>query len=158
MNIIPEKNPVGTGDWPGIEDAAGLLAARLGAWNHFGYPAPVDGQAAIPPPGERSADAIKAGHGAVEVIDEIGRELYRLREQLVGELCADSDARAARVDAMLAETRARQQAVPMARASDPEAYPGGIGDPVNIGIQSGGRIPEGRAQEAAQSRLRPYTG
>ena len=44
-----------------------------------------------------------------------------------------------RVDAMLAETRARQQAVPMTRASGLRPNPGGIGDPVNIGIQSGGR-------------------
>jgi hypothetical protein len=84
-------------EWGGIEDAAGLLAVRIGAWNHFGYVAPERGQAAIPPLGERSAEAIKAGHGAVEVIDEIVRDLYRLREQLVGELRADSDAKAARM-------------------------------------------------------------
>ena len=34
----------------------------------------------IPPLGERSAEAIKAGHGAIEVIDETVRDLYRLRK------------------------------------------------------------------------------
>jgi hypothetical protein len=114
----PDKTP-GTAEWCGIEDAAGLPAVRIGAWNHFDYAAPESGQAAIPPFGERSADAIKAGHGAIEVIDELVCELYRLREQLVGELRADSDARAVRVDAMLAEARARRPAilrgVPLAR-------------------------------------------
>jgi hypothetical protein len=94
-----------TAEWPGIEDAAGLLDVRVSAWNHFGYAAPEDGQAAIPPLGERSADAIKAGHGAVEVIDEIIRDLHALRGQLITEIRADQDARAARVDALLAERR-----------------------------------------------------
>ena len=81
---------------------------RIGAWTHFGYAAPESGQAAIPPLGERSAEAIKAGHGAVEVIDEIVRELHRLRARLVAELRTDEDVRARRVDAMLAEARARR--------------------------------------------------
>ncbi|MGD0373632.1 MAG: hypothetical protein ABSB01_03460 [Streptosporangiaceae bacterium] len=59
------------------------------------------GQAGIPPLGERDADAITAGHGAIEVIDEILAELTSLRQQLITELRADEDARAARVDAML---------------------------------------------------------
>ncbi len=94
----------GTGSWSlgPLEDAAGLLAVRVGAWNHMEYPENV------PPLGERNADAIKAGHGAVEVIDEIIRDLHCLRSQLVTELRADEDARAARVDQMLAETRARR--------------------------------------------------
>jgi hypothetical protein len=98
----------GTGEWGGIEDAAGLLAVRIGAWNHFGYAAPESGQAAIRPLGERSAEAIKAGHGAIEVIDEIVRDLYRLRDQLIIELRTDEDVRGRRVDAMLAEARARR--------------------------------------------------
>ena len=98
----------GTGEWGGIEDAAGLLAVRLGAWNHFGYAAPESGQAAMPPLGERSAEAIKAGHGAIDVIDEIVRDLSRLRGQLIIELRTDEDVRGRRVDAMLAEARARR--------------------------------------------------
>ena len=100
----------GTGEWAGIEDATGLLAVRIGAWNHFGYAAPESGQAAIPPLGERSAEAIKAGHGAIEVIDEIVRELHSLRDVLIIELRTDEDVRAVRVDAMLAEARARREA------------------------------------------------
>jgi hypothetical protein len=46
---------------------------------------------------------------AIEVIDEIIRHLHALRGQLVGELCADEDAAAARVDAMLAEARAGRE-------------------------------------------------
>lgn len=102
----------GTGEWsPGsLLDDAGLLGVRVGAWNHFGYAAPADGQAAIPPLGERSADAVRAGHGAIEVIDEITRDLYRLRDQLIIELRTDEDVRGRRVDAMLAEARARWEA------------------------------------------------
>jgi len=110
-NEYDPQRPVrtgGTAGWPGIEDAAGLLAVRLGAWNHFGYRAPEDGQAAIPPLGERSAEAIRAGHAAIEVIDQIIRDLHTLRGQLVTELRADEDATAARIDAMLAESRDRR--------------------------------------------------
>jgi hypothetical protein len=57
----------------------------------------------IPPLGERSAEAIKAAHGAIEVIDEIVRDLYRLRGQLITELRADEDVRGRRVDAALIE-------------------------------------------------------
>ena len=100
-----------TAEWPGIEEAVGLLNFRIGAWHDFGYVTPpTPGCKTIPPLGERSAEAIKAGHGAVEVIDEIVRGLYRLREQLVSELRADEDIRAGRVEAMLAEYRARREA------------------------------------------------
>ncbi len=57
----------------------------------------------IPPLGERSAEAIKAGYGAIEVIDEIVRDLRRLREQLAGELRADQHARAGAVTRQEAE-------------------------------------------------------
>ena len=99
-------------EWGGIEDAAGLIALRVGIWNDNGYPEPLpfEGAHPIPPLGERSADNVKAGHGAIEAIDEIVRDLYRLREQLVGELRTDEDIRAVRVDAMLAEARARREA------------------------------------------------
>jgi hypothetical protein len=100
-----------TAEWPGIEEAAGLLNFRIGAWHDFGYVTPPTPDCqGIPPLGERSAEAIKAGHGAIKVIDEIVRDLYGLREQLVGELRADEDIRAVRVDAMLAEGRARREA------------------------------------------------
>jgi hypothetical protein len=94
----------GTGEWSlgPLDDAAALLAVRIGAWNHFEY------AENVPPLGERNAEAITAGHGAVEVIDQIIRDLHSLRQQLIGELRADEDARAARVDAMLAEARARR--------------------------------------------------
>jgi hypothetical protein len=108
MNVIPEKTPVGTADWLGIEDAARLLNFRVGAWNDLGYPEPLpfEGAHPIPPLGQRSADNIKAGHGAIEVIDEIVRELHSLRGRLIIELRTDGDIRAVRVDAMLAEARA----------------------------------------------------
>jgi hypothetical protein len=100
-----------TAEWPGIEETAGLLNFRIAAWHDFGYTTPPTPDCkTIPPLGERSAEAVKAGHGAIEVIDEIVRDLYRLREQLVGELRADEDIRAVRVDAMLADYRARREA------------------------------------------------
>lgn len=99
-----------TAEWPGIEDAAGLLNFRIAAWHDFGYVTPPTPDCKTTPPlGERSTEAIKAGHGAIKVIDEIVHELYQVREQLVGELRADEDIRAVRVDAMLAETGARRE-------------------------------------------------
>jgi hypothetical protein len=38
----------------------------------------------------------------------------------------------------------------MTRAAEPEAYPGGIGDPANVGIQSDGRIADHADMEAGQ--------
>jgi hypothetical protein len=90
----------------GIEELAGLINFRVGAWHDFGYEMPPTPECKpVPPLGERSAAAIKAGHEAVEAIDELARQLYRLREQLVGELRQDEDLRADRVDAMLARLR-----------------------------------------------------
>jgi hypothetical protein len=84
-----------TAEWPGIEETAGLLNLRIGEWHDFGYATPPAlACKTIPPLGERTAEAIKAGHGAIEVIDEIVRDLRRLREQLARELRADQDARA----------------------------------------------------------------
>jgi hypothetical protein len=96
----------GTGDWSaaGFEDLAGLIAVRVGIWNHMEYPENV------PAAGEHNAAAIKAGQGAVEAIDELIRHLHTLRGQLIDELRADEDARTVRVDAMLAEARARREA------------------------------------------------
>jgi hypothetical protein len=80
-----------TARWGGIEEQAGLLAFRVGAWNELGYTDPEEGQAAIPPLGERSAEAITAGHAAVETIDEMIRDLHSLRAQLVTELRQNQD-------------------------------------------------------------------
>jgi hypothetical protein len=104
MNIIPEKTP-STAEWCGVEDAAGLLALRVAEWHDFGYAAPPAPHCKpIPPLGERSAEAIKAGHGAIEVIDEIIRDLYRLRDQLVTELRTNEDMRGRRPVSALAGT------------------------------------------------------
>ena len=91
----------------GLAELAELINFRVGAWHDFGYAAPPAPECkAIPPLGERSAEAIKAGHLAIDAIDELTRKLYTLRSQLVGELRQDEDVRAARVDAMLAGRRA----------------------------------------------------
>lgn len=96
----------GTGVWNtgALEDLTSLIAVRVAAWNHCEYPENV------PAAGEHSAEAIKAGHGAVDAIDELIRELHALRGQLVDEMRTDQDATAARVDAMLAEARTRREA------------------------------------------------
>lgn len=52
--------------------------------------------AVIPPLGERSADAIKAGHEAISDIDKLIARLHQIRQQLVGELRQDDDIRMAR--------------------------------------------------------------
>jgi hypothetical protein len=88
----------------GLAELADLINFRVGAWHDFGYETPPTPDcAAIPPLGKRSAAAIKAGHEAVEAIDELTRQLYALRSQLVDELRQDADIRSARVDALLAE-------------------------------------------------------
>ena len=111
---------------PGLTELAGLITFRVGAWHDFGYETPPAPECKpIPPLGERSAQAINAGHEAIEAIDELTRQLYALREQLVSELRQDEDLRAERVDAMLAESR-RQ------RSADPDAP--SCGCPVDNGL------------------------
>ena len=98
----------------GIEEQAALINVLVGAWHDFGYAAPPTPDCKpIPPLGERSAEAIKAGHEAIESIDELTRQLHALREQLVGELRQDSDIRAVRVDAMLAQRRQEPRPEPV---------------------------------------------
>jgi hypothetical protein len=98
----------------GIEGQAGLISFLVGAWHDFGYEVPPTPECKpVPPLGERSAAAIKAGHEAIEEIDKLTRRLYRLREQLVGELRQDEDLRAALVDAMLARRRQEPQTEPI---------------------------------------------
>jgi len=106
----------------GLAELADLINFRVGAWHDFGYATPPAPECkAIPPLGERSAEAIGNGHGAIEAIDQLARQLYVLREQLVSELREDSDIRAARVDAMLAERRAAEAEIDS--AAEPEAQP-----------------------------------
>jgi hypothetical protein len=89
----------GTGERPGgLEDQARLITWHVGAWNDLGYPQPLPLQGAhpIPPPGQRSAGNIKAGHGVIEAIGELIRDLHALRAQIVTEIRADQDARTIR--------------------------------------------------------------
>ena len=94
----------------GIEELAGLIYWHVGVWHDLGYETPPTPDCKpIPPLGERSAEAIRGAHAAIEEIDQLTRRLHALRQQLAGELRQDEDARAARVDAMLAEARARRE-------------------------------------------------
>lgn len=94
----------------GLTGLADLINFQVGAWRDFGYEAPPSPECKpVPPLGERSAQAVKAGHEAIDAIDRLTRQLYQLREQLAGELRQDSDIRAARADAMLARLRQERQ-------------------------------------------------
>ena len=91
----------------GLEELAGLINFRVGAWQDFGYAEPPTPDCAtIPPLGERSAKAIEAGHEAIKDIDQLIAQLHQVRAQLVSELRQDEDIRAVRVDALLARTDA----------------------------------------------------
>ena len=84
----------------GIEELAGLIYWHVGVWHDLGYETPPTPDCKpIPPLGERSAEAIRGAHAAIEEIDQLTRRLHALRQQLAGELRQDEDARAARVDA-----------------------------------------------------------
>jgi hypothetical protein len=84
-------------DTSGLSELVDLINLHVAAWNAFGYEnPPTPDCATIPPLGERSADAIKAGHQAIHDIDDLIRELHIIREQLVGELREDEDIRMAR--------------------------------------------------------------
>jgi hypothetical protein len=84
----------------GLGDLAEGIGGLVGAWHDFGYETPPAPHCKpIPPLGERSAEAIRAGHAAVKGIDQLIRQLHALRAQLVGELRQDEDARMARLDA-----------------------------------------------------------
>ena len=83
-----------TGD---LEELARVVGFHVAAWHEFGYEnPPTPESAAIPPLGERSATAIKAGHDAVKDIDRLMARLHEIRERLVGELRQDEDIRRAR--------------------------------------------------------------
>ena len=85
----------------GLEEQASLIQWFVGVWHDLGYPEPLPFPTAhpIPPLGERDARAIKGAHEAIEEIDKLTRQLYRLREQLVGELRQNEDLFMARLDA-----------------------------------------------------------
>jgi hypothetical protein len=84
-------------DTSGLEELAGLVSFHVGAWQDFGYENPPGpGSKAIPPLGERSANATKAGHDAVEDIDRLIARLHQVRARLVSELRQDEDIRMAR--------------------------------------------------------------
>jgi hypothetical protein len=101
------------GDQPaaaGLEELAGLINFRVGAWQDFGYAEPpTPTSTTIPPLGERSARAIEAGHEAVKDIDQLIARLHQVRARLVSELRQDEDIRAARADALLAQARGLRQ-------------------------------------------------
>jgi hypothetical protein len=92
----------------GLEELAGLISYRVGAWHDFGYETPPAPHCkTIPPLGERSPEAVKAAHAAIEEIGELTRQLHALREQLAGELAANKDAVMAWGDARARERASR---------------------------------------------------
>jgi hypothetical protein len=79
-----------------LEEMAGLIRFRVGAWEEFGYENPPTPESAlIPPLGKRSAEAIRAGHGAIQEIDRLIARLHEVRARLVSELRQDEDIRMA---------------------------------------------------------------
>jgi hypothetical protein len=95
---------IGTGEWIGVAEPADALNWYIGVWNELGYANPPTPECkAIPPLGERSAEAIKGAHEAVRVIDEIIRDLHAVRNQLIDEVRTNEDLLNQRVDAMLAK-------------------------------------------------------
>lgn len=99
-----QNNTTSLGDLAGqLEELAGLINFRIGAWQDFGYENPPGpGSKTIPPLGKRSVEAIIAGHGAVAAIDTLVALVHETRSRLGAELRQDEDLRAARIDAMLA--------------------------------------------------------
>ena len=86
----------------GLQELAVLINFRVGAWQDFGYAEPPTPECAtIPPLGQRSAKAIKAGHEAIKDIDRLIARLHQVRALLVSELRQDEDVRTARIDKML---------------------------------------------------------
>ena len=80
-----------TGD---LGELAALIHFHVGAWQDFGYENPPAPECVpIPPLGERSASAIKAGHDAVKEIDQLIARLQQVRAELVSELRRDNDTR-----------------------------------------------------------------
>lgn len=60
----------GTEEWLGVVEAAESLNWYVGVWHDLGYADPPTPECkTIPPLGERSAEAVKGAHDAIEVID-----------------------------------------------------------------------------------------
>jgi hypothetical protein len=78
-----------------LHDEVGLLAVRLAQWSYRDTAC------------DRAA-AREAGGGAVDAIDVMLRELYRLREQLITEIRQSDDAAMARSAALLERIRAER--------------------------------------------------
>ena len=76
-----------------LEDPMGVLAIALAQWETR------DDSKAQP-------EVRRAANKAMDTIDAMLRDLYAMRSRLVGEIRLSDDAHAARVDAMLAESRA----------------------------------------------------
>jgi hypothetical protein len=94
-----------------LTDARSDLAAAEDAPNGWYTPHIGDGQTYV-------AD----GHEAIRIIDELLRELHRLRSAVIGKIRADQDERAARVDRHLADIRTDREAATAAVAEmRPEA-------------------------------------
>ena len=86
----------------GLEELAGLINFRVGAWQDFGYAEPPTPDCAtIPPLGERSAKAIEAGCEAIKDIDQLIAQLHQVRAQLVSELRQNQDLAVARANELL---------------------------------------------------------
>jgi hypothetical protein len=84
----------------GLTEQAALIYWLVGVWHELGYENPPTPECkAIPPLGERSAAAIKGARDAINEIDDLCRELYLLRSQLIDELRRNEDALMARLDA-----------------------------------------------------------
>ena len=131
--IILDGAPVREAGWtaprPGWKGRPGLINFRVGAWQDFGYAEPPTPDCAtIPPLGERSAEAIKAGHEAVKDIDQLIAQLHQVRAQLISELRQDEDIRAARVDKLLARTRHAADGDRRVSAADARAGAAGTGE------------------------------
>lgn len=89
-----------------ITELAAVINFYVGAWHEFGYENPPSPECkAIPPLGQRSADAAQAGHQAVKEIDALIATVHRLRTQLVSELRKDEDLHNKHIDKMLVQPR-----------------------------------------------------
>src|SRR5689334_2078765 len=83
MNTVPKRASVDT-----ATSALSRAAEHLAIWRT-----------------DTTATGVIAGHNALTAIDEALRALTATRDRLVGEIRADQDAAAVRVDALLARTR-----------------------------------------------------
>ena len=82
-----------------LEDPMGVLSIALVQWEERDAPRP---QPAVR----------QAANMAVDTIDAMMAELYKMRSRLIGEIRDADDATAARVDAMLDRIRSEREATP----------------------------------------------